>query len=121
MNLISAGLMSKISAGSAPMLAGSGWSLERLFGNGEDGGDGGNLGSMSRRVGGGFLVVLGIVGIIVAAVKIVTGLINHGKQQTSWLVNILLLVVGAVCMVGGFKTWKSIGSGLNDTVDQMGR
>lgn len=45
--------------------------------------------------------ILGGVAIVGAVYMIVTGLISHGKKQTSWLVAIILLILGIGLFVTG--------------------
>lgn len=54
-----------------------------------------------RDWGSGLMVIVGIVMIIVAIFKIAQGLMSHGKTQVNWVINILLIVVGALFCAGG--------------------
>lgn len=73
------------------------------------------------------VVILGLVAIIAAAYQIVTGLISHGKKQTSWPVVIALLLVGGIFVAIGMSTGLAgtnvgnIASGVGDEVDSMGK
>lgn len=60
-----------------------------------------NTGSLLRTIGAGLMVIIGIVMIIVGIFKIAQGLISHGKTQVNWVINILLIVVGALFCAGG--------------------
>lgn len=55
------------------------------------------------------VVILGIIAILVAAYQIVTGLISHGKKQTSWPIVIALLIVGGIFVAIG------VGKGIQDS------
>ena len=73
------------------------------------------------------LFILGCAAIIAGIYKLVTGLVSHGQKQTSWVVVILLILVGGVLTVGsalnawqfvagtvagtGFKTLDDLGTG----------
>lgn len=73
------------------------------------------------------LFILGCAAIIAGTYKLVTGLVSHGQKQTSWVVVILLILVGGVLTVGsalnawqfvagtvagtGFKTLDDLGTG----------
>jgi hypothetical protein len=58
--------------------------------------------------GGIIIAILGAAALIVAAYMIVSGLISHGKKQTSWLVVIALVVVGGLFVTLGFNTWATM-------------
>lgn len=66
------------------------------------------------------MILAGVVLVIVAAVKIVVALVNHGKTQTNWLINIIMLVVGGVLGVGGWGLVSSIAGGGATTIRQLG-
>lgn len=66
------------------------------------------------------MILAGVILVIVAAVKIVVALINHGKTQTNWLVNIIMLVVGGVLGVGGWGLVSSIAGGGAQTIRDLG-
>lgn len=58
--------------------------------------------------GGIIIAILGAAALIVAAYMIVSGLISHGKKQTSWLVVIALVVVGGLFVTLGFSAWAGM-------------
>lgn len=72
------------------------------------------------------IAILGVVAIIAAAYQIVTGLISHGKKQTSWPVVIALLVVGGVFLAIGISNGLqasdvgSIANGVGGEIRNMG-
>lgn len=72
------------------------WSITSLLKNGAE---------MLRGWGSYIIIILGIVALIAAAYMIVTGLISHGKKQTSWPVAIILLILGGVLFAGGWNMW----------------
>lgn len=60
---------------------------------------------------GGIIVsILGAAALIVAAYKIVSGLMSHGKQPTNWLVVIGLIIVGGLFVTLGFTSWANMTS-----------
>ena len=55
------------------------------------------------------LFILGCAAIIAGVYKLVTGLVSHGQKQTSWVVVILLILVGGVLTVGSaLNAWKFV-------------
>ena len=62
------------------------------------------------------VVILGVVALLVGTYMLVSGLISHGKKQTSWIVVILLFVVGGVLLFGGWAGLTGLVGGLNNTV-----
>lgn len=73
------------------------------------------------------VVILGLVAIIAAAYQIVTGLISHGKKQTSWPIVIALLLVGGIFVAIGMSTGLAgtnvgtIANGVGNEVNTMGQ
>ena len=85
----------------------------------------GNFGTSLNKWGSLIIFIFGVAAIISAVYMLVTGLISHGKKQTSWAVVIILFIVGGVCTAGGASgAWKfvagSISGGDKETVAQMG-
>ena len=60
--------------------------------------------------GGIIVAILGAAALVVAAYMIVSGLISHGKKQTSWLVVIGLVIVGGLFVTLGFTSWAKMTS-----------
>lgn len=95
------------------------WDINNLFNN---------TGNLLRTIGSGLMVVIGIVMIIVGIVKIAQGLISHGKTQVSWVINIMLIVVGALfCAGGAFFSGvltasddSGIGGAIANTLENLG-
>lgn len=86
-----------------------------------------NTGSLLRTIGGALMVVIGVVMIIVGIFKIAQGMISHGKTQVNWVINILLILVGALfCAGGAFFTFltnsgnDSVGAALSNTITGLG-
>lgn len=80
-----------------------------------------------RSWGGLLMVVIGVVMCIVGIFKIAQGLISHGKTQVNWVINILLICVGALFCVGGsfFNTLtdgtnNGIGHAISNELEGMG-
>lgn len=66
--------------------------------------------------------IIGLIMLIWSIVKIAQALISHGKTQTSWPVNIaLLLIGGALALGGGFAWVRNIGAGGKQTIDDLGQ
>ena len=104
---------------------------------GESGGSGESGWSVTSLLAGGaqtlqtwgalILFILGCAAIIAGVYKLVTGLVSHGQKQTSWVVVILLILVGGILTVGsalnawqfvagtvagtGFETLNDLGTG----------
>lgn len=80
-----------------------------------------NSTSQLKTWGGMAFTLIGVVMIIVAIVKIAKALISHGKTQTSWPINIALLLVGGALSIGGAWGWVSgIAQGGKQTIDDLG-
>jgi uncharacterized membrane protein HdeD (DUF308 family) len=101
------------------ILAESTWSVNNLLDN---------LTNKRRGWGGALMIIIGVVMAIVGIFKIAQGMISHGKTQVNWVLNILLIVVGALFCVGGaFFTQltssnsDSIGHGIMNELNGMGQ
>lgn len=53
-----------------------------------------------RSWGAGLMMIVGVVMIIFGIFKIAQGMISHGKTQVNWVINILLIIVGALFCAG---------------------
>lgn len=62
------------------------------------------------------VVILGVIALLVGAYMLVSGLISHGKKQTSWVVVILLFVVGGVLLIGGWDTLVNVAGAANSSI-----
>ena len=76
-----------------------------------------NAGGDITRWAGVIVGILGIIALLAGVYFLVTGLISQGKKHVSWVVVVLLFVVGGMMAVGGWSTVASIGAGLNETVN----
>ena len=100
------------------ILAANKWEVNNLLNN---------LTSKLRGWGGALMIVIGVVMCLVGIFKIAQGLISHGKTQVNWVLNITLIVVGALFCVGGtFFTQLTdssddgIGKGIFNELNSMG-
>lgn len=73
-------------------------------------------------VGGGLLMLLGAVGLIWGGVLLIKKLMGNPQtsQQTSWATIALLILVGGALLTGGFNLVKTVGSGGQRTVTELG-
>lgn len=70
--------------------------------------------------GGSFLILLGIIGVVWAAVQIVLGLISHGKKQVSYPTQIILLLVSGALATSGLSLVMDIAAGGKATIEDIG-
>ncbi len=75
--------------------------------------------------GGLLLILIGVIMMIVAVVKVASGLISHGKKQVSWVVCIIMFILGgALCsFAAGDAAWswvQGIAEGGKQTIDDLG-
>lgn len=98
-------------------LAGSGWTLGHFANSSKD---------LAANVGAAACMILGAIMIVVALVKVATGLLSHGKKQTEW-VPILVLFVAGCLFVGASAIIKQtvkgedgLGKSLQSTLNTMG-
>lgn len=75
--------------------------------------------------GGLALILMGVILMLVAVFKIVSGLISHGKKQVSWTVCIIMFILGgALASFGlGADAWawlQGIAEGGKNTIDDLG-
>ena len=87
-------------------IAANGWKINNVLNNTTN-----NL----RSWGGLVMVIVGVVMCIVGIFKIAQALISHGKTQANWVINIMLILVGALFCIGGAFFDKLTSSG-NDSV-----
>ena len=81
-----------------------------------------NLVTKAKSYGSGFIILLGIIMIAVAAFKIGKGLMTQGKpnaQPINWFLCLGLLVVGGTMAFGGFNALGGIAQSLDSTVDDL--
>jgi len=78
-----------------------------------------NVRELLITVGQGLMMIIGVVMIIVGIFKIASGLMSHGKQQVNWVINILLILVGALFCAGSVFFTMFTNSNGNDSVGGM--
>ena len=105
-------------AGKIPFLAGGDeYSYQESYSNTGLGKIINNAKDSIGQVGSVAMTALGIVMIIVGAFKIAKALMNHGKEQTSWVINILLIVIGGVMLVSGLGIFVKAGKEGQNTIN----
>lgn len=73
--------------------------------------------------GGGVLMLLGVIALIVGAVFLVKKLLANPQtagQQHGWATIALLIIVGGALGTGGFQLVKTVGSGGEKTIKDLG-
>lgn len=71
--------------------------------------------------GGLIIILLGLLMMVVGAVKIGKGLMTHGQgQPTNWVINILLVVAGGCFAVFGFNLFRNFGEMAAQDLEQLG-
>lgn len=68
-----------------------------------------NAKSKISSIGAGIVVLMGMIMLVVGAIKIGKGLMTHGQGQTNWVINILLIVVGGLFVAFGFSLFFNAG------------
>ena len=83
-----------------------------------------NLGTKLQTWGSLVFIILGVIALIVAIYKLVTGLMSHGKgQPPNWFVILLLFLVGGALVAAGtgsFDWVKGIAEGGKTTIEGLG-
>lgn len=79
-----------------------------------------NATSTLKGWGGLVIMLVGVIMIIVGVVKIASGLISHGKKQVSWVVAILLIIIGGAFLAGGWGFVSKIAEGGLNTINDLG-
>lgn len=87
------------------------WDLGSFFGN---------AANYAKTVGGGFLTLMGVIALIMGGYRLVNKLMNPQKEQTGWVMIGALILVGGALMVGGINIIITIGSGGQQTVNDLG-
>lgn len=75
--------------------------------------------------GGLLFILMGAVLLLIAIIKIVSGLISHGKKPVNWVVCVIMLILGGalVSFGAGADAWgwvQNIAVGGKNTIDQLG-
>lgn len=84
-----------------------------------------NSASKLKQWGGLLLILIGVIMMLVAVCKVASGLISHGKKQVSWVVCIVMFILGgALCsFAAGPDAWnwiQNIAQGGKQTIDDLG-
>lgn len=87
------------------------WTFDNFVNNARD-----KIGS----IGAGIVVLMGMIMLVVGAVKIGKGLMTHGQGQTNWVINILLIVVGGLFVAFGFSLFFNAGGMFAKEVVDLG-
>ncbi len=69
--------------------------------------------------GGAGLMALGIIMMIVAAVKVGKALMGNSQQQTPWMQMAMLFIFGGALMVGGFELLRSFSDMANESINEL--
>lgn len=86
------------------------WDLAQLLSNGKN---------LAMTLGGALLGLLGVVAIIVAAVR-AFGKLTSEQSRASWGKIIGIFMLGGVMLAGGIALFVQVATGLKDTVDDLG-
>lgn len=70
--------------------------------------------------GGGFLTLVGVVGVVWAAFQIISGLMSQGKKQVSYGTNVILLLVSGALFATGLDLVLEISKGGQQTIQDLG-
>lgn len=70
--------------------------------------------------GGGFLTLVGVVGVVWAAFQIISGLMSQGKKQVSYGTNVILLLVSGALFATGIDLVLEISKGGQQTIQDLG-
>lgn len=91
---------------------GDGWDLETFFNNAT---------TYTQTIGGAFLALLGIAGIVWGGTLLIRKLMGSQKaQQDSWLKIVFLVIVGGAMLFGGMTILLKFAKGSNKTIEQFG-
>lgn len=96
-------------------LLNDGWKLSTFLGNSKH---------LIANIGAAICIVLGAIMVIVALVKVATGLLSHGKKQTEWVPIVVLGVVGILFLGSAALIKKTVtensSNNLTDAFSNMG-
>lgn len=79
-----------------------------------------NATSYAKLVGGGFLTLMGVVGIIYGGFLLIKKLMAGQQNQDSWVKIVLLIIVGGALSVSGFSLIADIAAGGKTTIEDLG-
>lgn len=66
------------------------------------------------------ILLIGIIMVLFGVYKIARGFISHGKQQTDWVIAILLILVGGALFAGGMTWVLGIAQSGKTTIEELG-
>ena len=72
-------------------------------------------------IGAGIVVLMGMIMLVVGAIKIGKGLMTHGQGQTNWVINILLIVVGGMFVAFGISLFFNAGIMFSKEAEELGQ
>jgi uncharacterized membrane protein len=89
------------------------WDLESFLNNAR---------TYTENIGGLILMLLGAVALIWGGVQLVKKLMGNPQtsQQINWGTVALLIIVGGALFTGGFSLMKTVGSGGEETINDLG-
>lgn len=90
----------------------TGWTFDNFVDNAKE-----KIGN----IGAGIVVLMGMIMLVVGAIKIGKGLMTHGQGQTNWVINILLIVVGGLFVAFGFSLFFNAGGMFAKEVVDLGQ
>jgi hypothetical protein len=110
MKIIEAEVAAGATVDSLPTAA---WDLESFLNNAK---------TYTENIGGLILMLLGVVALIWGAVQLVKKLMGNPQtsQQINWGTVALLIIVGGALSTGGFSLMKDVGSGGEETINDLG-
>lgn len=79
-----------------------------------------NAGDYVRTAGGALLIMMGLVALVWGGVLLLKKLMAGQQNQDSWMKIIGLMIVGGAIAVGGFGLIFTIGSGGQETIEDLG-
>ena len=92
--------------------ADSTWDLESFFNNST---------TYMQTIGGSFLALIGIAGLVWGGFLVIRKLIGgQAAQQDSWFKMIALLIVGGAMLFSGISLLLNFAAGANDTIESFG-
>lgn len=93
-------------------VSGEGWDLERFFNNAT---------TYTQTIGGAFLALIGIAGIVWGGFLLVRKLMGGQQaQQDSWFKVVMLIIVGGAMLFGGMTILLKFAKGSNKTITNFG-
>lgn len=100
-----------VDTGSA-VTADSTWDLESFFNNST---------TYMQTIGGSFLALIGIAGLVWGGFLVIRKLIGgQAAQQDSWFKMIALIIVGGAMLFSGISLLLNFAAGANDTIESFG-